>query len=294
MISSMTGYGRGEATLNGITAIAEIRSVNSRFFEIGSKLPRSISFRENDVKELLRKKVVRGKLNIIVSIEHSVDDSEPALKINVPAARMYHKLLTDLRKQLKIKDPVTLEHLLKFSEILEPPDIAKEDNAEWLSAEAALNDAVDELCKMRRKEGGELKLDVEKRLRQMEKLVGVSEQTSKERIAIERARLREKVEELIEDKTIINEKRLELEISLLADKLDITEECVRFRSHIKFFIEALETEDAAGRKLNFLLQEMNREANTVGSKSNDSTISHNVVTIKEELEKIREQLQNIE
>ena len=232
MISSMTGYGRGEATLKGITAIAEIRSVNSRFFEVGTKLPRSISIRENDVKELLRKKIVRGKLNVIVSIEREVNNAEPPLQLNISAAKAYYKLLSELKKKLKIKEPIGLDHLLKFSEILEPPDIAKEDNAEWRSAEAALNKAVDSLAEMRRKEGAELRLDVEQRLSQMERLVGESERISKERIGIERTRLREKVAQLLEDPSIINEKRLEFEISLLADKLDITEECVRFRSHI--------------------------------------------------------------
>jgi uncharacterized protein (TIGR00255 family) len=294
MISSMTGYGRGEATLNGITAIAEIRSVNSRYFEVAAKLPRTISFRENEVKELIRKKIVRGKLNVIVSIEHKNNGDEPPLIINIQAAKAYYKLLTDLKKTLKIRQPIGIDHLLNFSEILEPPDIAKEDNAEWLSTEAALNLAVDSLAEMRRKEGGELKTDAEQRLRQMESLIMESERISKTRIDIERKELREKVAQLLEDPSIIDEKRLEFEIMMLADKLDITEECVRFRSHIKFFVQALENEDAAGRKLNFLLQEMNREANTIGSKSYDSEISHNVVTIKEELEKIREQLQNIE
>jgi uncharacterized protein (TIGR00255 family) len=294
MISSMTGYGRGEATINGITAIAEIRSVNSRYFEVAAKLPRTISFRENDVKELLRKKIVRGKLNVVVSIEHANNGDAPPLTINIPAAKMYYKLLTDLKKALNIREPIGIDQLLKFSEVLEPPDITKEDNAEWLSTESALNKAVDELAEMRRKEGGELKSDAEQRLQQMDRLISQSEQISKTRIDIERAQLREKVARLLEDPSIIDEKRLEFEITMLADKLDITEECVRFRSHIKFFLEALENEDAAGRKLNFLLQEMNREANTIGSKSYDSEIAHNVVTIKEELEKIREQLQNIE
>ncbi|MFI5252925.1 MAG: YicC/YloC family endoribonuclease [Bacteroidota bacterium] len=290
----MTGYGRGEATLDGITTIVEIRSVNSRYFEVAAKLPRSVSHRENDVKELLRKKIVRGKLSVVISIQHSNNSAELPLAINLPAAKMYYALLKELKKKLKLREQIGIDHLLKFSEIFEPPDITKEDNNEWLSTEAALDLAVDDLAMMRRKEGHELGLDVEKRLHQMERLIDENERVSKERIDIERTQLREKVHKLLEDPSIIDDKRLEFEITMLADKLDITEECVRFHSHIKFFLAALANEEAAGRKLNFLLQEMNREANTIGSKSYDSEISHNVVTIKEELEKIREQLQNIE
>jgi uncharacterized protein (TIGR00255 family) len=147
---------------------------------------------------------------------------------------------------------------------------------------------------MRQNEGRELVKDLEPRIRRLNETVDRIEALSKERIPEERRRLNERITQLLEDKNIIDQNRLELEIALLADKLDVTEECVRFRSHNKFFLEALASEESAGRKLNFLVQEINREANTIGSKMNDAEIAHLVVQMKEQLEKIREQLQNIE
>ena len=294
MISSMTGYGRGEATVKGISVVVEIRTVNSRFLEVGTKLPRSISSRENDIKELLRKKINRGKVTLTVQVEFAnVGDAVP-LRVNKEAAKAYMKLLNDLRKAAKLTEKVKLEHLLKFSDIMEPLEAADEDDAEWRCVEKGINLAVDNLAEMRRKEGGELRNDLEQRLRAIERLLEENERLSKNNVVNEQKRLRDRVNELLEDKSVIDNNRLELEIALLSDKLDVTEECVRFRSHIKFFLESLDHEEAAGRKLNFLLQEMNREANTIGSKSFESSIAHNVVTMKEELERIREQLQNIE
>lgn len=294
MISSMTGYGRGEAASKGITAVAEIRSVNNRFLEVSAKLPRSIATRENDVKELLRKRIARGKINITITLEYANADAAVPLVVNAEAARAYFRLLNDLRKAVKLRETVKLEHLLKFSDIIEPGENGESGEAEWSCVEKAVNKAIDELAVMRQKEGGELKNDVAMRLKRLEALVRESEAASKDNVANERTRLRERVAQLVEDPAIIDEGRLELEIVLLSDKLDITEECVRFRSHIKFFLQALDQEEAAGRKLNFLLQEMNREANTIGSKSFEADIAHNVVAMKEEIEKIREQLQNIE
>jgi uncharacterized protein (TIGR00255 family) len=293
MISSMTGYGRGETSSKGRTAVAELRSVNSRFLEVSARLPRTLTWRENDVKELLRKKINRGKINVNLTIEHE-NGAELPMKINKQAVKAYYKLLLELRKTVKSSEKIRLEHLLNFSEVLEPGVADTTDELEWEIAEKAISAAVDSLIQMRRKEGEELKIDLLHRLRIIETLVDKSERCSKNRIPEERDRLRERIGQLVQNTEIIDDKRLEFEIALLADKLDITEECVRFRSHIKFFAEALDKEESPGRKLNFLLQEMNREANTIGSKSYDTEIAHSVVVVKEELEKMREQLQNIE
>jgi uncharacterized protein (TIGR00255 family) len=292
MISSMTGYGHGEASGEGITAIAEVRSVNSRYFEVNTRLPRSLSLRENDVREIVRTKAGRGKINVVVSIERESANGIP-LKINKAAAKSYIKLLNDLRKTSGIKEKVTLDHLLKFSEVIEAGELESMDEKEWTVAEKALSKALDELRLMRQKEGSELRKDLEVRIQSLEGKIDLIEKLSKESIPEQRTRLRERIQQLLTNGTV-DENRLELEIALLADKLDVTEECVRFRSHNKFFLEALINEESAGRKLNFLVQEMNREANTVGSKAADATIAHLVVEVKEELEKIREQLQNVE
>jgi uncharacterized protein (TIGR00255 family) len=292
MIASMTGFGRGEASREGITVSVELRTVNNRFLEVTTRLPRSLSLRENDVKELVRRKISRGKVNVIASVERE-GNGTAGLKINSSAARAYYKLLVQLRKTLKLKETVKLEHMLQFSEIFEQKDNGAPDEKEWAVLEESLEAALGALAEMRRAEGGELERDFRSRIALLDDRLGQIERLSAEQIPAERIRLRERVAQLIE-KTPVDEGRLEMELALLADRLDVTEECVRFRSHNKFFLEALASPDPAGRKLNFLIQEMNREANTIGSKSSATEIAHLVVSMKEELEKIREQLQNIE
>jgi uncharacterized protein (TIGR00255 family) len=195
---------------------------------------------------------------------------------------------------VKLHERVKLEHLLTFSDVLEPVDEEETDETEWELMQESIRQALESLNAMRAQEGSELAADLEKRIRWMDETLNEVEKLSKERIPEERINLHERISELVEDKFVIDQNRLELEIALLVDKLDITEECVRYRSHNKYFLEALNKNEAAGRKLNFLVQEMNREANTIGSKSSDATIAHLIVGLKEELEKIREQLQNIE
>jgi len=289
----MTGFGRAEASKDGITATVEIRGVNSRYLDITARLPRTLSQREKDVKEIVRSFVSRGSLTIGVTLEED-SDGTAAVSVNKPAARAYMKLLTELRKAAKIRETIKLEHLLKFSEVFEVPHDTESDEGQWSVVGAALRAALEDFGAMRRKEGQELANDLQPRIQWLNETVSSIERLSKERIPAERKRLNERIAQLLEDKTIIDQNRLEVEIALLADKLDVTEECVRFRSHNKFFLEAVAAEESAGRKLNFLVQEMNREANTIGSKTNDAEIAHLVVNIKEELEKIREQLQNVE
>lgn len=289
----MTGFGRSEVDKSGITATVEVRGVNSRYLDVTTRLPRLLSQREKDIKEIVRACVNRGNLVISVSVEEESDANAP-MAVNKTAAKAYIKLLNDLRKAAKIKEKVRLEHLLKFSEVFEVPKDEQSDEREWKVVEEALRSALDGFNTMRRNEGGELAKDLQRRLHWLSETVEKIEQLSRSRIPEERKRLHERIAQLVEDKSIIDQNRLELEIALLADKLDVTEECVRFRSHTKFFLDTIANSDSAGRKLNFLVQEINREANTIGSKTNDSEIAHLVVQMKEEVEKIREQLQNIE
>ena len=289
----MTGYGLAESSKRGLTVSVEIRSVNSRYLEVTARLPRSLSRREKDVKEIIRSFLNRGNLNVTVKLEKE-SNGETALKVNATAAKSYYKLLNQLRKTLKVREQVKLEHILNFSEILEPVNAEEADTKEWELVDETIRKALDQLNVMRSNEGKELARDFEKRIVWIDGTLNEIERMSVNRIPEERKRLQERIAQILEDKAIIDQNRLELEIALLADKLDITEECVRFRTHNKFFIEAIRKEETPGRKLNFLIQEMNREANTIGSKSNDAEIAHHVVKIKEELERIREQLQNIE
>ncbi len=293
LISSMTGYGRAELSKRGMTVSAELRSVNSRYLEVATRMPRILSHREKDVKDIVRTFLSRGSVNITVKIEKESDGETP-IKINTSAAKSYYNLLNELRKVVKVKEQIKLEHLLNFSEILEPVDAEEVGTKEWELVEETIKEALGQLNAMRANEGKELANDFAKRIRWIDELLTQVEKLAADRIPAERAKLQERVAQLVQDKNIIDQNRLELEIALLADKLDITEECVRYRTHNKFFLEALQKEDTPGRKLNFLVQEMNREANTIGSKANDAAIAHIVVQIKEELERIREQLQNIE
>jgi len=292
MVTSMTGFGRGEATSEGITATVELRSVNSRFLEVSSRLPRSLSLRENEIKEIIRRNVVRGKISVVVSIERNNGEAV-ALRINPSTARSYYRLLTDLKKALRLRETIKLAHLLQFSDIMEQEEGASEDEAEWEVARQALESALVGFQQMRTQEGGELAADFRARIALLTQRLDEVEELSRGQVPRERDRLRERIKQLLEAEKI-DEGRLEMEIALLSDRLDVTEECVRFRSHNKFFLEALKGKEAAGRRLNFLIQEMNREVNTIGSKSSAQEIAHIVVGMKEELEKIREQLQNVE
>ncbi|MGB2869547.1 MAG: YicC/YloC family endoribonuclease [Bacteroidota bacterium] len=289
----MTGYGRAEISKKGLTASVEVRSVNSRYLEVLTRLPRVLSQREKDVKDIVRTHLNRGSLNVTVKLDHE-SDGGPSLKVNSAVAKSYFKLLTDLKKAVKLEEPIKLEHLLNFSEILEAEDAEEGDEEEWAAVKEALAKALTELNAMRAKEGKELSKDLAKRVSWMDEAIENIEKLSRNRIPEERKRLQDRIEQLVGDKNLVDQGRLELEIALLSERLDVTEECVRYRSHNKFFLEALAKDDLAGRKLNFLVQEMNREANTIGSKANDATIAHLVVRLKEELEKIREQIQNIE
>jgi uncharacterized protein (TIGR00255 family) len=292
MIESMTGFGSGEASAKGVSFTVELRSVNNRFLEISTRAPKAIAQRENEIKEIVKAKIARGKISLSVT-KNDESDGEVPITVDKKRAKEIYAVLEQLRKTTKIKEPVKLEHLLHFSEIFETKEAA-EDETEWNVFRKALVAATDQLKKMREKEGAELARDAKERIQKINKNIDTVEQLSKKRIPEERKRLNDKVSQLVEDKSIINNQRLELEIAILSEKLDVTEECVRFRSHNKFFLEALQSKESEGRKLNFLIQEMGREANTIGSKCNDVEIAHIVVGIKEELEKIREQLQNFE
>jgi uncharacterized protein (TIGR00255 family) len=288
----MTGYGRGESAAERMTIAVELRSVNSRYLEVSARLPRSLSMRENEIKEIIRRRISRGKITMVAFIEKESNGDIP-VRINASAAKGYYKLLNDLRKVVKLKQAVRLEHVLQFSDVLEPIEIESTDDQEWDVLQRALNEATENLLTMKLNEGEELGKDFRHRIGILEEKLSQIERLAVEQIPHERVRLRERIKQLLE-KEPVDEGRLEMEIALLADRLDVTEECVRFRSHNKFFLEALKDKEPAGRKLNFLIQEMNREANTIGSKSSAAEIAHLVVNIKEELERLREQLQNIE
>lgn len=293
MIESMTGFGSGEYAESGIRATAEIRSVNSRFIEISVKLPRQFSGYELEARELIRKALQRGKISAVVQLERE-NKSDIPIRIKPDVVKAYMAMLSELKAISGIDEPIRLDHLLKFSEIFEAAtDESDELEREWKVISQALQAAIVSLREMRRKEGKQLTMDFKTRIDAINQVLNEIEAISQESLSATKEKLRQKVKDLLGDESLAKE-RLEMEIVLLTDKMDITEECVRFRSHNKFFLEALDSGEAAGRKLNFLLQEQSREANTIASKSQNAEISQKSVFIKEELEKIREQVQNIE
>jgi uncharacterized protein (TIGR00255 family) len=289
----MTGYGRSEISKDGTTVSVELRSVNNRFLEISTRMPRDLNPRENDIREIIRKVLSRGKVNVNINVERPTA-AKTELTVDADLVKNYKDALDQVRKAAKIKEVVNMTHLLHYADDLIQRSTGSDAEADnWEIVAQAVEGAVRDLEQMRRNEGRELARDLRNRIKSIDDMVGKIEQISKERIPKERQRLRERIAQLFENDEI-DETRLEFEIVLLADKLDITEEGVRYQSHSKFFIEAVKGPEPAGRKLGFLLQEMNREITTIGAKANDPEIAHLVVRAKEELEKIREQVQNIE
>lgn len=293
MIVSMTGFGRGEASSDGLTVTAEIRSVNSRYLDFSIRLPQEVQEKELKLKEHLQSEINRGKININIRLDQA-QTGEPEITFNEQLVRGYKKLLEELRAAAEIEEPVTLRNVMSFNDIF----VSREQDEEtikriWDLTIKATDEAVDQLNGMRRQEGQQLQKDLLQRINNIEELLEKIAVLTKNRSAEAKEKLEERLKNLISDDSIDPE-RLEMEVALLADKMDITEEIVRLRSHIKFFREALDQEEAVGRRLNFLSQEINREINTIGSKANSSQISQHVVHAKENLEQIREQIQNVE
>jgi uncharacterized protein (TIGR00255 family) len=293
MISSMTGFGRGHAEGDGLTTTVELKSVNSRFCEISVRGPRSIAEKEVELQNRIKQSVSRGRITVHVMIEPEGGSSDTG-GINLAAAESYRGLLEDLIRDLALQDTVRLDHVLRFPDVFQKEESSDpEIGVIWPVTAAALETALDNLCRMRRKEGEALRTDLTKRLDAIEKDLVVVNERAPDRVSAARTRLQERIAELVgEDR--LDRERLEFEIAILSDKLDVNEEAVRLASHIQLFREALGSEEPVGRKLNFIAQEINREINTIGSKANDSELSHVVVRMKEELEKIREQIENVE
>ncbi len=293
MIASMTGFGQGSATVRGVTATVEIRSVNNRHADVSVRMPSRLAAHEGDVQAHVKQAFVRGRFHVNVQVEGKEDEALP-IEVDVEAAARYRRLLDRLREAAGIQTPVKLEHLLHFSDVFTTVEHEEEtDEAAWEAVQVALGEAIEQIRTMRRQEGAALRDDLEARLDAIEDHLAAVEARAPKRVEVARDRLEERLARLMDDDRVDAE-RLETEIALLADKLDVTEECVRLHSHLELFREALANEDAVGRKLKFIAQEIHREVNTIGSKANDAAITEHTVQMKEEVEKIREQVQNVE
>ncbi len=292
MIKSMTGYGRGEQTVDGFHIIVELKSVNHRYFEYSSRLPYAYGFLDEKLKAFLQKGINRGKVDASVWIEAEAS-SDCAVKVNFGLAESYVQALRSLSEQFGLRDDISATALARYPDILTVSKAATDEDAVWAAVEQAAQVALDRFSEMREREGEKLRDDVLSRAAVIEQAVGVIEEKSPETVRLHMEKVEARMRELLSG-AAVEEQRLLTEAAVFADKVAVAEETVRLRSHIDQLRQMLSGSEAVGRKLDFLVQEMNREINTIGSKAQDVDIARIVVDVKAEIEKIREQIQNIE
>ncbi len=292
MVKSMTGYGRAREMRNGRDITVEVRSVNNRYLDCTVKMPRAYIFAEDRMKARVQQAISRGKVDVFVTIDASAADAA-VVAVNEPLARGYYDALTRLKTMFDLSGDITPEVLAKFPDVLAVTKA--EEDVEAIAADicAVLDDALAAYNAMRAMEGEKLAADVAGRITTIEAVVGKVEERSPQTVAAYRQRLETKMQEVLQS-TAIDESRILTEAAIFADKIAVDEETVRLRSHIAQLQAMLVSGEPVGRKLDFLIQEVNRECNTIGSKCNDLTIAQDVVNMKAEVEKIREQVQNME
>ncbi len=293
MIKSMTGYGRAETILGEKKIAVEIKSLNHRYLETSLRLPNALSSLEMELKKKIATKFSRGKVEVVVRMDASaVADKGAGVDLNLPLLKNYHALLCRMKEELDLPGEVNLAVMSTFRDIF----VAREEeylDAFWPKLEALVDEAIAMLTAMRAREGETLVRDLQTRLASVEGVLAAVQDRVPQVLKAYQKRLKDRVKELAGDMEI-DAGRLMQEVAIMAEKSDITEEIVRFRSHIDQFRGMLASDEAAGRKIDFLIQEMGREINTIGSKSNDAEISLAVIEIKSELARIREQVQNLE
>jgi uncharacterized protein (TIGR00255 family) len=291
MIKSMTGFGRGEASQNNITFSVDIKTVNHRYSDISVRMPRMVTALEEKVREYVGTKLSRGKIDIYINYDSFGQDTKVKLDTNLAAA--YVDSLNTLKEQFSIKDEISLSLLTRFSDILKLETEEQDLDFLWGIMSSALEQAVGALVDMRSREGERLSRDMILKLDFIKTTVDEIKAKSSDLVEVYKNKLYDKIRELTKD-VQLDENRLLTEVAIFADKASIDEEIVRLGSHIEEFKKTLSINGSIGKKLDFIVQEMNREINTIGSKSSDLGVVNNVIGIKTEIEKIREQVQNIE
>ncbi len=292
MIKSMTGFGRGHDVLNGRDITVEIRAVNHRYFEFSARLPRSMNFAEEKLKSLLQGKVNRGKTEVSVLV-YNTGANDEKISVNTEVVGGYVEALRSVKERFELIDDLALSNILRIPDAL---NVVKEETDEeqlWADIKSVAEQALEKFIAMRETEGERMKADILSRLETIEGWVGFVESRSPIIVEEYRKKLYDRMCEVLDGKSV-DENRILLEAGIFSEKIAVDEETVRLRSHIKQFRDMLESSDAVGRKLDFLVQEMNRETNTIGSKVQDIEVTRIVVDQKSEIEKIREQIQNIE
>lgn len=292
MIRSMTGYGRSEETVGEHRILVEIRSVNHRYFEFSSKTTRGYSFLDEKLKSYLQNWIFRGKVDVSVSIE-TLEDTDAQVHVNHSLAGGYIAALNELAEKYGLENDVSVSTLSRYSDIFTVHKAPDDEDAVWAAVRQVTDSALAGFLKMRENEGARLKEVLLGYAEKIMELVGAIEERSPQTVVEYQRKLQSRLTDMLRDSSF-DEQRILTEAAVFADKVAVAEETVRLRSHFGQFKSMLESGEAIGRKLDFLVQEMNREANTIGSKALDTQIAYMVVDIKAEIEKIREQIQNIE
>ena len=290
---SMTGYGKGEDENELYRFKTEIKSVNHRYNDISVKLPRQISYLEEDIKKKAKEKLLRGKIDIYINLEY-LGESQTDIQIDKQLAKSYYNMLAELKENLDLEDEISLNNILNIPDIVKTKKREIDEENIWETLNNALNLALENIINMRKIEGVELKNDILSKVDMIEQYIDIIEERSPEVVIEYKVKLNERINELLDNDTVLDKERLSTDVAFFADKASIDEEIVRLKSHIKQLKLILEEDESIGRKLDFLIQEFNREINTIGSKSSDIIITSHVVNLKSEIEKIREQIQNIE
>lgn len=291
-MNSMTGFGRAEMHRKDYRLQVELSSVNGRFLECIFRMPRVLAGVESKARELIAKYISRGKITITVNLEESAA-TVGAAGIDPDIAEAYYRNLRRLKKKLNLSGQIEIGHVIAHPELLMNPEKGLDEERLWPDLQRLLKKALGELVKMRASEGRNLKQDMKKRLAEALKLVSAIEKQAPTNVREYKSRLFKRINELARG-IDVDGQRLAEEVTIYADRADVTEECTRLRSHVDLFSSTLSDKDDIGKRLNFILQEMGREANTIGSKSIDPRTSRHAIALKEEVEKLREQAQNIE
>lgn len=292
MIKSMTGFGREQGIVDGYEILVEIRSVNHRYFEFSSRTPRSFNYLDEKLKSFIGEKVARGKVEASVSISKT-EESDAEIKVNLDIAKGYVNALRQANESLELNDDLTLSNIIRFPDVFKIQKILDDEEVVWNAVSQVCGKALDKFIDMRKTEGEKMYDDILSRLNFIEKKTNEIESVMPSISESYKNRLYSKIKETLDDNNI-DEQRILTEVAIFSDKIAVDEETVRLHSHISQFRELINSNEPVGRKLDFLVQELNREVNTIGSKAQDLSVTKTVVDLKSEIEKIREQIQNIE
>ncbi len=292
MIKSMTGFGRCEVQKDSRKFTVELKSVNHRYLDVNIRMPKKLNFFETAIRTLLKSYANRGKVDIFITYE-DLSQTQVSVKYNAALAAEYMKYLKQMEEEFGLENDVRVSTLSRYPEVFTMEEQSEDEEELWNGLKEALEGAFTQFVETRKTEGENLKKDITSKLDLLSEQIGFIEERSPQIVAEYRAKLEDKMKELLAD-TQIEESRVASEVILFADKICTDEEVVRLKSHISHMRNTLEEKDEIGRKLDFIAQEMNREANTILSKANDIEVSDRAISLKTEIEKIREQIQNIE